>query len=43
VERRDFFFREPLRVGRDGCLAVPARPGLGAELDESAIERFALR
>jgi L-alanine-DL-glutamate epimerase-like enolase superfamily enzyme len=43
VERRDFFFREPLRVGRDGCLAVPARPGLGAELDEAAIERFALR
>jgi D-galactarolactone cycloisomerase len=43
VERRDFFFREPLRVGKDGCLAVPQRPGLGAELDEAAIQRFALR
>ena len=40
VERRDFFFREPLRVGRDGCLAVPPGPGLGAELDEAAIAHF---
>jgi D-galactarolactone cycloisomerase len=43
VERRDFFFREPLRVGRDGCLAVPQRPGLGWELDEAALKHFALR
>jgi D-galactarolactone cycloisomerase len=43
VERRDFFFREPLRVGKDGCLAVPLGPGLGWELDEAAIARYALR
>jgi L-alanine-DL-glutamate epimerase-like enolase superfamily enzyme len=26
---------------RDGRLAVPARPGLGVELDRDALERFA--
>ena len=40
VERRDFFLAEPLRIGRDGCLKVPARPGLGAELDEGAMARL---
>jgi D-galactarolactone cycloisomerase len=43
VERRDFFFREPLRVGRDGCVAVPPRPGLGGELDESAIAHLEVK
>ena len=42
VERRDFFFAEPLRVGADGCLKVPTRPGLGAVLDEAAMTRFAV-
>ena len=42
VERRDFFFAEPLRVGADGCLKVPPRPGLGAVLDEAAMTRFAV-
>jgi D-galactarolactone cycloisomerase len=40
VERRDFFLAEPVRVDRDGCLAVPARPGLGARLDEAAMLRL---
>lgn len=40
VERRDFFFAEPLRVGKDGCLRVPARPGLGAVIDDAAMKRF---
>jgi len=40
VERRDFFLAEPLRIGRDGCLAVPARPGLGAQLDEALMSRL---
>ncbi len=42
VERRDFFFGEPLRIGADGCLKVPTRPGLGAVLDEAAMTRFAV-
>lgn len=41
-ERRDFMLAEPLRVDADGCLAVPARPGLGIELDEDAVRRFAV-
>lgn len=39
-ERRDFFLREPVAIGCDGCLSVPKRPGLGAELDESAVARY---
>jgi D-galactarolactone cycloisomerase len=41
-ERRDFMLAEPLRIDRDGCLAVPASPGLGIELDEEAIAFHAL-
>jgi D-galactarolactone cycloisomerase len=40
VERRDFFFGEQLRVGPDGYLRVPSRPGLGAVMDEAAMKRF---
>jgi L-alanine-DL-glutamate epimerase-like enolase superfamily enzyme len=41
-ERRDFMLTEPLRIDRDGCLRVPASPGLGIELDEEAVEFHAL-
>jgi L-alanine-DL-glutamate epimerase-like enolase superfamily enzyme len=40
-QRRDFFLAEPLRVDSGGCLTVPARPGLGAEIDEAAVARWA--
>ena len=40
-ERRDAFLAEPIRPDRDGILRVPAGPGLGAALDERAIERYA--
>jgi L-alanine-DL-glutamate epimerase-like enolase superfamily enzyme len=43
VERRDFFLAEPLRIGRDGCLAVPARPGLGVDVDEDKLAHYALK
>jgi D-galactarolactone cycloisomerase len=39
--RRDFFLAEPLLVDSAGFLAVPARPGLGAEIDEAAVARWA--
>jgi D-galactarolactone cycloisomerase len=39
--RRDFFLAEPLLVDSAGFLAVPARPGLGAEIDEAAVGRWA--
>jgi D-galactarolactone cycloisomerase len=41
-ERRDFMLAEPLRIDGDGCLAVPAGPGLGTELDEQAIAFYAV-
>ena len=40
-ERRDFFLAEPIRPDADGVLRVPARPGLGATLDEVALARYA--
>jgi D-galactarolactone cycloisomerase len=42
-QRRDFFLARPLLIDPQGCLAVPAQPGLGAEIDESAVTRWALR
>ena len=41
-ERRDFMLAEPLVPAGDGTLAVPDRPGLGIELDEDALRRFAV-
>lgn len=40
-ERRDFMLAEPLRPDGDGRLALPDRPGLGIELDEGALARYA--
>ena len=42
VARRDFFLAEQVRIDDDGCLRVPSRPGLGAEIDEDAVRRWAL-
>jgi L-alanine-DL-glutamate epimerase-like enolase superfamily enzyme len=41
-ERRDFMLAAPLRVGADGCLAVPDAPGMGIELDEDAVAHYAV-
>jgi L-alanine-DL-glutamate epimerase-like enolase superfamily enzyme len=41
--RRDFFLCQPLLIDSAGCLTVPAQPGFGVEIDESAIARWALR
>jgi D-galactarolactone cycloisomerase len=40
-ERRDFMLAEPIRPD-GGELAVPDRPGLGFELDEDAVARYAV-
>ena len=40
-ERRDAFLAEPVRPDAEGSLHVPARPGVGAVLDEAAITRYA--
>jgi D-galactarolactone cycloisomerase len=32
---------EPVRIDDAGCLSVPERPGLGAEIDEDAVRRWA--
>ena len=40
-ERRDFMLASPVTVDGDGCLSVPDSPGLGFELDEEAVARYA--
>ncbi len=40
--RRDFFLAEPVRIDSGGGLSVPERPGLGAEIDEAAVRRWAV-
>ena len=42
-QRRDFFLSRPVLIDAGGYLAVPAAPGLGAEIDEVAVARWALR
>jgi L-alanine-DL-glutamate epimerase-like enolase superfamily enzyme len=42
IERRDFFLASPVRVDADGLLRVPSAPGLGAEIDEAAVARWAV-
>jgi L-alanine-DL-glutamate epimerase-like enolase superfamily enzyme len=39
--RRDFMLSEPLTVDGDGYLAIGDAPGLGIELDEDAVARYA--
>jgi len=39
-QRRDFFLAEAIGIDADGCVRVPARPGLGAEIDENSVARW---
>ncbi len=41
-ERRDFMLAEPTHVDREGYVNVPDAPGLGIELDEVALSRYAI-
>jgi L-alanine-DL-glutamate epimerase-like enolase superfamily enzyme len=42
VDRRDFFLASRVSVDGDGLLRVPSAPGLGAEIDEAAVARWAV-
>jgi D-arabinonate dehydratase len=37
---RDELLKEPLKLETDGTIRLPERPGLGIELDRSAVERY---
>jgi L-alanine-DL-glutamate epimerase-like enolase superfamily enzyme len=37
---RDELLKEPLRTDGDGMIRLPERPGLGIELDPTAVERY---
>ena len=37
---RDELLTEPIRIESDGTIKLPEQPGLGIELERSAIERY---
>ena len=37
---RDELLKEPIRIDSDGMIKLPERPGLGIELDHSAVARY---
>ena len=39
IERRDFFL-EPIDIDKNGDVLVPARPGLGVQLNQDAIDKY---
>jgi L-alanine-DL-glutamate epimerase-like enolase superfamily enzyme len=41
-QRRDFFLTEPVGIDADGFVRVPARPGLGMQIDTDAVARWAV-
>jgi L-alanine-DL-glutamate epimerase-like enolase superfamily enzyme len=41
-EVRDALVKNPPRPGADGLIPVPQGPGLGIEIDETALGRFAV-
>jgi L-alanine-DL-glutamate epimerase-like enolase superfamily enzyme len=41
-QRRDFFLAQPVTIEPDGTVRVPDAPGLGAEIDEDAVARWAV-
>ncbi|HYB89017.1 MAG TPA: mandelate racemase/muconate lactonizing enzyme family protein [Streptosporangiaceae bacterium] len=40
--RRDFFLAQPVLIDPQGRLTVPGQPGLGVEVDESAVSHWAV-
>ena len=41
ITEEDPLVDNPFTV-KDGCITVPDRPGLGMEIDEAAVKKFAL-
>jgi L-alanine-DL-glutamate epimerase-like enolase superfamily enzyme len=41
VESRDFLLTEPFRIDEDGYVRLPDKPGLGIELDEEKLTKYA--
>jgi D-galactarolactone cycloisomerase len=37
---RDDLLKEPIRIESDGMIKLPEGPGLGIELDRSAVDRY---
>jgi L-alanine-DL-glutamate epimerase-like enolase superfamily enzyme len=41
IEARDFLLKEPFRIDEEGYVHLPDKPGLGIELDEEKMAKFA--
>jgi L-alanine-DL-glutamate epimerase-like enolase superfamily enzyme len=43
TEIRDAMLKEPIKIGRDGYVEVPKKPGIGIELNEDFIEKHTIK
>ena len=42
VEFRDAVLKEPIRIDKDGYVKIPEKPGLGIELNEEVVKKYAV-
>ena len=40
VETQHGIIKEPILIGKDGCVQVPQRPGIGIEIDEEYVKKY---
>ena len=40
VETQQFLIKEPMLFGKDGCVPVPQKPGIGVEIDEEKLKKY---
>lgn len=40
IQARDYFLAEPITIDPDGYITIPAKPGLGVEIDEDAVQHY---
>lgn len=40
VETQQFLIKEPILFGKDGCVPVPQKPGIGVEIDEEVLQKY---
>ena len=40
VETQQFLIKEPMLFGKDGCVPVPQKPGIGVEINEEMLKKY---
>jgi L-alanine-DL-glutamate epimerase-like enolase superfamily enzyme len=40
VKTQQFLIKEPMLFGKDGCVPVPQKPGIGVEINEEVLNKY---